>query len=124
MLHIMKHLGHSLERRGKEQAFTFLCCGAQGAGDAEMLQQAVEYAQASAQVHSLAQLLERIRHSQHWWQARAAAGTEAALLTGGELSTQGGLVVRRASEELTGSDSREELLAAQILAAVRRTSGT
>ena len=122
MLHIMKHLGHPLERRGKEQAFRFLCCGAQGAGDAEMLQQAVEYAQASAQVHSLAQLLERISHSQHWWQARAAAGT--ALLTGGELSTQGGLVVRRASEELTGSDSREELLAAQILAAVRRTSGT
>ena len=89
-----------------------------------MLQQAVEHAQASAQVHSLAPLVQRINHSQHWWQACAAAAPEAALLAAGEGNAPGGAVGRPAPEELMSADTHEELLAAQILAAVRGLAGT
>jgi hypothetical protein len=114
----------SLARINRNLALMSWCSGVQGETDAEMLQQAVEHAQASAQVHSLAPLVQRINHSQHWWQARAAAAPEVALLTAGEGNAPGGPVGRPAPEELMSADTREELLAAQILAAVRGLAGT
>ncbi len=93
-----------------------------------MLHQAVEYAQGAAQLQSLAPLLQRISHSQQRWQARAAAGLPApqtAVLAsadtsaGRELSGRGMNVGRLLSEELADIGKRQELLAAQILAAVR-----
>ncbi len=97
--------------------------GAQDDADAEMLHQAVEYAQGAAQLQSLAPLLQRINHSQQWWQVHAAAVPQAAVAASASTGQEQGWrrlnVGRLVSEELADVSARQELLAAQILAAVR-----
>lgn len=84
-----------------------------------MLHQALDYAHESAELQSLATLLQRISRSEQWWEARAAAVPDILLPSGQAPSVAELSEGRLVPESLTGVGGREEHLAARILAAVR-----